>query len=82
MNAKRLGPMALILVVLAAGGWFAFETVRDDAAGPRVEVELPKNPVGSGSDEPNKARVHVDSSGPVVSVTVRTPRSRGRDPYV
>ena len=56
---KRTWLIALVLVLIASGGAIVLRRTvfSDDAGGKRkVEVTLPADPVGSGSDEPGKVR--------------------------
>ena len=76
LKNKRTWIIALALVVLVAGGSVVLaKTLDDEGSGPGdAQVTLPPDPIGSGADEPGRLRVHVDNSGPTVSVSARTAR--------
>lgn len=71
---------ALCLALMAALVWVLVDRARGDAppvSRPPVQV-TPSAPPPAGS-EPDELRVHVDNSGPRISVSVRTPRTPWKD---
>ncbi|MBD8869789.1 sulfatase family protein [Nocardioides donggukensis] len=77
LTDKRPWLMAMLLVVLGAGGYVALDRsgvvdgVDGGSDGP-VGITIPEEPTTRGSDEPMTTRVSVENSGTRVSVAVHT----------
>jgi hypothetical protein len=80
LKNRRAWLVTLALVLVAALGYVVLDrTVFDDEPAPKTTVHLPQDPIDSGKSETDRVRVYVDNSGPVVSVTVRTPKKPWTD---
>lgn len=65
--------VALIVFVVAGAGWVVVDrTLLDEEPVKKTEVHLPPDAIDAGKDEPDQVRVHVDNSGPTISVSVRS----------
>jgi hypothetical protein len=75
MPKKNLTWLIALALVLATAGAYVVVGQRDEdgKGGRKTEVVLPTDPIDEGRSEPERVRVHVDNSGPQVSVSVRTP---------
>lgn len=74
LKNRRVWLVVLVSLLVAATGWVVVDrfVLEDDVT--KTKVHLPTDPIDSGKDEPGAVRMHVDNSGPTVSVAIRTPR--------
>lgn len=80
LKPRRTVLVALtVLLVVAVAGWVVVDRFLLDDPVQKTQVQLPADPIDEGKDEPDRVRVHVDNSGPMVSVSVRTPKEPFRD---
>lgn len=78
-KSARAGLIALVLALVAVGGWVVLDRFVLDDPVRKTRVQLPADPVGSGKDEPGRVRLYVDNSGPEITVSLRTPKRPWRD---